>query len=733
MAITDQLSGVGVSIIPATNVSITDAGNYYTSTNAEGALQEVGADIVSIDATLQDLIDKGLMTQADTIAALRLKAVTADSVFVAGYYAQRDGGHGVFNGVTGAAAGTYVDNGSTIIVPTGGNGSSAWLRVMDGVYNVRAFGAKGDGVANDEPAIQAAVNAVAASGVPAKVYIPPGTYKINDTITIDGSFVSIEGYALLDASSLTNSAALYITCSPNNEINNYGTASSFGRQMSITGNLRLKGPGYTYQYSTGVMFNDPSGAGFPTGVLENVVVSSFGVGVCYYNYCWGTILKSCRIFNCNYNILVPGDMVGGGERYTHYNCLIAGAFTANVQVDAECDMYFTNCSFDYPGQAVATGKIDNGSGSAGTTFTVTSMASTGLLAKSFALNDPLSIYPGTITAGTKITAFGTGSGGVGTYTVNNSQLVTSTVFYGASGAQVIVSKGGVYLTDCHIEGEKSNQALLQVGPNNSAALVIRGGDISLRSWYGQTASPIKITQSSTNRVSLIIDGAKLGHMIAGADSTNQYLIDTSGVSNTYYANVNIKNTFTYFVYTNANLASRMNNILADGGFEGGFLPDVALVEDTAAITNRLSGTNIGLTQTSSYFRTGASCLAAQKKAGNTSASAFIVMARLRNPGCSTVGFRHWDNNAASLAGTYYAGYGWARIEEYNSYGIPTVLKLDLPGATTITPTNSWTSRDVGGMTPPAWATHALIYIKLNNFATSAGGYLYFDDFEITEM
>jgi hypothetical protein len=57
----------------------------------------------------------------------------------------------------------------------------------------------------------------------------------------------------------------------------------------------------------------------------------------------------------------------------------------------------------------------------GTTLTVTSVASGGMLSVGQQLNDTT----GHISPGTVITGFGSGSGGVGTYTVNNSQSVGS--------------------------------------------------------------------------------------------------------------------------------------------------------------------------------------------------------------------------------------------------------------------------------------------------------------------
>jgi hypothetical protein len=79
-----------------------------------------------------------------------------------------------------------------------------------------------------------------------------------------------------------------------------------------------------------------------------------------------------------------------------------------------------------------TGKIDNGSGSAGTVLNVTAVDSGGIVIGQ--------IIDGTgVTANTTVTAYGTGTGGVGTYTVNISQNVSSTTLF--SGATVTVPNG----------------------------------------------------------------------------------------------------------------------------------------------------------------------------------------------------------------------------------------------------------------------------------------------------
>ena len=53
-------------------------------------------------------------------------------------------------------------------------------------FNVLDFGATRDGETNDQPAIQAAINAAKAAGG-GTVFIPAGTYKVNDTLTLTPS------------------------------------------------------------------------------------------------------------------------------------------------------------------------------------------------------------------------------------------------------------------------------------------------------------------------------------------------------------------------------------------------------------------------------------------------------------------------------------------------------------------------------------------------------------------
>lgn len=125
----------------------------------------------------------------NSIAELRAylpSTATNQTVILSGYYSPSDGGGGEFSYSFGRPAGTYSDNSGTIIVPTGGNGSSAWIRNISGPINVRWFGAKGDGTTNDSPAISAAIASVGTSN---GLCVPAGTYVTNSSLTFSQNVI----------------------------------------------------------------------------------------------------------------------------------------------------------------------------------------------------------------------------------------------------------------------------------------------------------------------------------------------------------------------------------------------------------------------------------------------------------------------------------------------------------------------------------------------------------------
>ncbi len=116
---------------------------------------------------------------------------------------------------------------------------------------------------------------------------------------------------------------------------------------------------------------------------------------------------------------------------------VAGSTTSAYAVSLNTTDY-TNGVYIGSRTAVFTGTIDDGTPpGAGTVLNVTAVTS-GTIELGMQLT-------GTgVTAGTRITAYGTGSGGTGTYTVNTSQEVTSTTITGDLPSKITVDYAGLY-------------------------------------------------------------------------------------------------------------------------------------------------------------------------------------------------------------------------------------------------------------------------------------------------
>jgi len=138
--------------------------------------------------------------------------------YLQGHTGLRGLGSGYFTGVTGAAVGTYTDNNSTTIVPTGGDGSAAWIRDPSENIDFHTFGALGGG-ADDTIPINAFFSYVIAQGGGFYV-LPKGTFLCDNAVmtqiaaTPIGNQITIMGYGTIlgpFTASPTSGAILTIT------------------------------------------------------------------------------------------------------------------------------------------------------------------------------------------------------------------------------------------------------------------------------------------------------------------------------------------------------------------------------------------------------------------------------------------------------------------------------------------------------------------------------------------
>lgn len=170
-----------------------------------------------------DLFNKvtGAPKRVATIADLRLE-LNGDQAFrhamMESYAVQEDGGGGTFYWATDT---TTTDDGGSVIVPTFGAlpRTGCWKRQFSGALDVRWFGARGNGVADDTVPINRASAAANARGG-GDVFFPPGTYlysaelHLYDKVTFTGSGLGVTtlttvGFAGTAGSAFPNSASIY--------------------------------------------------------------------------------------------------------------------------------------------------------------------------------------------------------------------------------------------------------------------------------------------------------------------------------------------------------------------------------------------------------------------------------------------------------------------------------------------------------------------------------------------
>jgi len=113
---------------------------------------------------------------AELRATVPATVADGDLAMLPGYYSAGDRGGGWFVWRTNSTA---TDDGGRFIIPNTLPSSGRWMRVLNGeVANVKMWGAKGDGVANDTGCIQSAIS----SGASGEVLFPYGIYIVTNTI-----------------------------------------------------------------------------------------------------------------------------------------------------------------------------------------------------------------------------------------------------------------------------------------------------------------------------------------------------------------------------------------------------------------------------------------------------------------------------------------------------------------------------------------------------------------------
>ncbi len=222
--IDDFLDNVPTSIKVDTDVTGSDS---LTDTN------ERTVHITLKDSAVDRIFERGAIQVVDNVAALRqLTPDPTRKIRTAGVNTPGDGGGGDWYAVTGAAAGTYTDNTGTVIVPTEGDGSTAWVREdATGKHSSKWFGALGDGVTDESVELQKAVDNSQ------HLLIPAGVEIFAKNITIGSNKkIEINGIVKLPSNSAAGSVIFKNKdTNGNKNITIYGTGTLDGNKSNQSG------------------------------------------------------------------------------------------------------------------------------------------------------------------------------------------------------------------------------------------------------------------------------------------------------------------------------------------------------------------------------------------------------------------------------------------------------------------------------------------------------------------
>ncbi|MFB7597267.1 glycosyl hydrolase family 28-related protein [Streptomyces sp. NPDC056160] len=201
-------------------------------------------------------------------------------------------------------------------------GALTWL-------NVKAFGAQGDGVADDTAAIQAAVDTASAAGG-GTLYIPAGRYLLSNAITW-ASNVNARGDGSMSVLQSTNQ-------------NNDGIVGTDVSGITLQ-DLQLSGPGRGF--GSAIRFTRYA-APSTTGItLRDLLIQSWGGDGVFCHQLAASLLHRVRVRTCGgiaFHLQAPQDTVLGGASTSLIACSAEGCVTGGFWLDGMAYSSLTACA-----------------------------------------------------------------------------------------------------------------------------------------------------------------------------------------------------------------------------------------------------------------------------------------------------------------------------------------------------------------------------------------------------
>lgn len=310
------------------------------------------------DGTLGQIIEQFLQLNAewcfDTVADLKVaeNLINGSICKTLGYYNVNDGGSANYYITDTLPEYDYYEELE--------NGLYAILCEQDN-YNVKQFGAYGDGTNDDTTAIQTAINNLRTKIINKTnprdldtLIIPTGTYKITDTINLS-PLVKIRTNGCVRIDSYATGSALHLLPQASDTEQwyhyngNYITAND---GIFITNMNNEKGDTVGLEISTSSSVGD-SFKGFMHGTIENITFKDFKTGMLIHGrnvYCDN--FNGLKFLQTTNNVQwgdAGTSASNAGERITFRNCQFGSLETEIMLLmyNDIADMNFIDCSFDY--------------------------------------------------------------------------------------------------------------------------------------------------------------------------------------------------------------------------------------------------------------------------------------------------------------------------------------------------------------------------------------------------
>lgn len=205
-----------------------------------------------------------------------------------------------------------------------------------GRVTAEAYGARGDGRADDAPAIQAAINALGAQG--GVLLLGARTYRLGRGLVMDPTRVSISGvHSVLDGRGLPDGTALLTIAAQQG-------APQYGHATQVVEGLILRGRG-SHSAAKGISLATATPALSSRITLRNCVVSDFGTGLDFGQRAYLCQSYSLQVFNCG-TALAFSSRDDAGECISFQGCSIFNSGLAIANREAAI-LSFNGCAFSY--------------------------------------------------------------------------------------------------------------------------------------------------------------------------------------------------------------------------------------------------------------------------------------------------------------------------------------------------------------------------------------------------